>query len=88
MLQSQHINLISVVITYSSKTKSSLSLILKPPPKGSSNPGKCAFNYQPKDYKRRGRNVCLIYLVHCASSPHIHSLNPSRKHFISHLRQE
>lgn len=57
MLQSHHINLTSVVITYSSKTKSSLSPILKPPPKGSSHPGKCAFNYQPKDYKRRGRKM-------------------------------
>lgn len=35
-----------------------------------------------------GGDVCLIYLVHCASSPHIHSLNPSRKCFIFHLRQE
>lgn len=70
--------------TYNSKTKNSLSLILKPPPKGTSNPGKCAFNYQPKDYRRRGgKNVCLIYLVHCVSSSRIHSPNPSRKHFPS-----
>lgn len=39
---------------YISKTKSSLSVPLKPPPKGTSNPGKCVFNYQPQDYSRRG----------------------------------
>lgn len=55
-----------------SQTKSSLSLVLKPPfQNGTSNSGKCAFNYQPKDYRRRGgENVCLIYLVLCASSSH------------------
>lgn len=51
--------LTSLLITSKSKTKSSLSLLLNPP----SNPGKCAFNYQPKDDKRRERerNAGLIY---------------------------
>lgn len=67
--------------TYGSKTKSSLSVPLNPPPSqyGTSSPGKCVFNYQPQDSSRRGwrwggGDVCLIYLVHCASFSHIHSL--------------
>lgn len=61
-----------------------------PPPKSTSNPGKCVFNYQPQDCSRRkggggGGYVWLIYLVHCASFTQINSLKASRKHF-SHLR--
>lgn len=54
--------------TYKSQTKSSSEK--HPLSKGTSSPGQCAFNYHPKTRGGEGENVCLMYLVLCASSPH------------------
>lgn len=73
---SECMQLTSAVITLDSKTKSSLSLLLKPPPKGSSNPGKMCFQLQAKRLQEEREKKMSAWFI---SSPRIHSLDPSRK---------
>lgn len=57
------------------KQKAACLLFWNPIPKAAVILGKCAFNYRPKDYKRRGGKMSAWFI----SSPRIHSVDPSRK---------